>query len=210
MGNYYFCNIGMEQQLSNSAYKVYHILSSMANKEGTSFPSKSYLATRAGISKSSVYNATKELAASGLIKITERFKKSVGQQTSNLYTILKSPPTVEKPIKRLRIERSVPHKLSSGSLRIYCFLKAHTAKDGICGIHLSHIAKHIGRSTRTVQRYLKSMVEKGVLKVFHDKGKNLITKLKTPLAAIQRTRAYRFIKMITPPTKIMQSILRFL
>ena len=68
-------------------------------------PSKSYLATRAGISKSSVYNATKELAALGLIKITERFKKSVGQQTSNLYTILKSPPTVEKPIKRLRIER---------------------------------------------------------------------------------------------------------
>ena len=55
-------------------------------------PSKSYLATRAGISKSSVYNATKELAALGLIKITERFKKSVGQQTSNLYTILKSPP----------------------------------------------------------------------------------------------------------------------
>lgn len=174
-------------------------------------PSKSYLATRAGISKSSVYNATKELAASGLIKITERFKKSVGQQTSNLYTILKSPPTVEKPIKRLRIERSVPHKLSSGSLRIYCFLKAHTAKDGICGIHLSHIAKHIGRSTRTVQRYLKSMVEKGVLKVFHDKGKkSLITKLKTPLAAIQRTRAYRFIKTITPPTKIMRSIPRFL
>ena len=173
-------------------------------------PSKSYLATRTGISKSSVYNATKELAALGLIKITERFKKSVGQQTSNLYTILKSPPTVEKPIKRLRIERSVSHKLSSGSLRIYCFLKAHTAKDGICGIHLSHIAKHIGKSTRTVQRYLKSMVEKGVLKVFHDKGKNPITKLKTPLAAIQRTRAYRFIKTITPPTKIMQSIPRFL
>lgn len=50
MGNYYFCNIGMEQQLSTSAYKVYHILSSMANKEGASFPSKSYLATRTGIS----------------------------------------------------------------------------------------------------------------------------------------------------------------
>ena len=194
MGNYYFCNIGREQQLSNSAYKVYHILSSMANKEGTSFLSKSYLATRAGISKSSVYNATKELAALGLIKITERFKKSVGQQTSNLYTILKSPPTVEKPIKRLRIERSVSHKLSSGSLRIYCFLKAHTAKDGICGIHLRHIAKHIGRSTRTVQRYLKSMVEKGILKVFHDKGKKSYYQVKNASSGYTETESVQIYK----------------
>lgn len=175
MGNYYFCNTNTDVKLSNTAYKVYHVLLSLANnKTKASYPSKDYIAKQAGCCVSSVYNATKELTSQGLIKVTERFNKKVGRQTSNLYTILKEPATqseAKRVEKKVRIDREVSKKLPGKSLRVYCFLKANTAKDGICGMYLSEIARHVRRSVRTVQRYLQNLVKNKVLEVIHDKGK---------------------------------------
>ncbi|MDD5952482.1 MAG: helix-turn-helix domain-containing protein [Oscillospiraceae bacterium] len=185
MSSFYFCDAGTETALSASAYKVYHMLLSLANYQtGTSFPSKEYLSKQTGLSKSTVYTATKELVQCGLISVQERFNRAVGQQTSNLYTILKRPdfqPCSGKR-KKLQIDKKIAQRLSGKALRVFCFLKANTSKDGVCGVHIRTIAQQLGKSIRTVQRYLSELAERGVLEIIGDKGKKSYYRIRNSLS----------------------------
>ena len=80
----------IDAPISAQAVRVYALLCRYADKEdGTCFPSHKTLANRINVSDSTIKRAIVELKKIGAIKSQKRFDKSTGEQTSNLYTVLR-------------------------------------------------------------------------------------------------------------------------
>ena len=81
----------IDAPISAQAVRVYAVLCRYADKDdGTCFPSIRTLAERIHVSESTIKRAIKELKAIGAIKSQKRFDKATGEQTSNLYTVMRS------------------------------------------------------------------------------------------------------------------------
>ena len=81
----------IDAPISAQAVRVYAVLCRYADKDdGTCFPSIRTLAERIHVSESTIKRALKELKAIGAIKSQKRFDKATGEQTSNLYTVMRS------------------------------------------------------------------------------------------------------------------------
>ena len=81
----------IDAPISAQAVRVYAVLCRYADKDdGTCFPSIKTLAERIHVSESTIKRALKELKAIGAIKSQKRFDKATGEQTSNLYTVMRS------------------------------------------------------------------------------------------------------------------------
>lgn len=81
----------IDAPISAQAVRVYAVLCRYADKDdGTCFPSIRTLAERINVSESTIKRALKELKAIGAIKSQKRFDKATGEQTSNLYTVMRS------------------------------------------------------------------------------------------------------------------------
>ena len=89
--------------LSAKAIAVYLYLSYRADRDGSSFPSKSTIASGSGISVSGVNSAIKELQAQNLITATAQIRPD-GGHSSNIYTITKIAPEVETDAINIDIE----------------------------------------------------------------------------------------------------------
>ena len=81
----------IDAPISAQAVRVYAVLCRYADKDdGTCFPSIKTLAERIHVSESTIKRALKELKAIGAIKSQKRYDKATGEQTSNLYTVMRS------------------------------------------------------------------------------------------------------------------------
>ena len=81
----------IDAPISAQAVRVYAVLCRYADKDdGTCFPSIRTLSERIHVSESTIKRALKELKAIGAIKSQKRFDKATGEQTSNLYTVMRS------------------------------------------------------------------------------------------------------------------------
>ena len=81
----------IDAPISAQAVRVYAVLCRYADKDdGTCFPSIRTLAERIHVSESTIKRAIKELKSIGAIKSQKRFDKATGEQTSNLYTVMRS------------------------------------------------------------------------------------------------------------------------
>ena len=81
----------IDAPISAQAVRVYAVLCRYADKDdGTCFPSIRTLAERIHLSESTIKRAIKELKTIGAIKSQKRFDKATGEQTSNLYTVMRS------------------------------------------------------------------------------------------------------------------------
>ena len=81
----------IDAPISAQAVRVYAVLCRYADKDdGTCFPSIRTLAERIHVSESTIKRAIKELKVIGAIKSQKRFDKATGEQTSNLYTVMRS------------------------------------------------------------------------------------------------------------------------
>ena len=81
----------IDAPISAQAVRVYAVLCRYADKDdGTCFPSIRTLAERIHVSESTIKRAIKELKTIGAIKSQKRFDKATGEQTSNLYTVMRS------------------------------------------------------------------------------------------------------------------------
>lgn len=81
----------IDAPISAQAVRVYAVLCRYADKDdGTCFPSIRTLAERINVSESTIKRAIKELKTIGAIKSQKRFDKATGEQTSNLYTVMRS------------------------------------------------------------------------------------------------------------------------
>ena len=81
----------IDAPVSAQAVRVYAVLCRYADKDdGTCFPSIRTLAERINVSESTIKRAIKELKTIGAIKSQKRFDKATGEQTSNLYTVMRS------------------------------------------------------------------------------------------------------------------------
>jgi len=82
--------------ISAQAVRVYAVLCRYADKDdGTCFPSIKTISERINASDSTVKRALKELRDIKAIKSEKRFDKGTGEQTSNLYTVIRNNPLVE-------------------------------------------------------------------------------------------------------------------
>jgi len=86
----------VEVGLSASAVRMYVALHNWADREGESYPSHGKIAKYIGCSASSVKRAIGDLIEAGALRSEERFKGS-GEQSSNLYTLMKTPPKMNHP-----------------------------------------------------------------------------------------------------------------
>lgn len=85
----------IDAPISAQAVRVYAVLCRYADKDdGTCFPSIRTLAERIHVSESTIKRALKELKAIGAIKSQKRFDKATGEQTSNLYTVMRSKEAI--------------------------------------------------------------------------------------------------------------------
>ena len=85
----------IDAPISAQAVRVYAVLCRYADKDdGTCFPSIKTLAERIHVSESTIKRALKELKAIGAIKSQKRFDKATGEQTSNLYTVMRSKEAI--------------------------------------------------------------------------------------------------------------------
>ena len=81
----------IDAPISAQAVRVDAVLCRYADKDdGTCFPSIRTLAERIHVSESTIKRAIKELKTIGAIKSQKRFDKATGEQTSNLYTVMRS------------------------------------------------------------------------------------------------------------------------
>lgn len=87
---FYCFNMIFEQPLSDHAKLVYIYLCRCAGEKASSFPGKKTIARACSIGETSVYYATKELVAFGLLSKEAQYRPS-GGQTSNLYTLYDQP-----------------------------------------------------------------------------------------------------------------------
>jgi len=89
----------IESELSNTAFRVYALLSTYADNEtGAAFPSYATMANRLGWNRRRVRDGVKELQDRGLIDCEPQFVN--GRQTSNLYTVRRAPETSEQPVSK--------------------------------------------------------------------------------------------------------------
>jgi hypothetical protein len=91
---FYSYNMIFDQNISSHAKVIYIFLCRCADADGQSFPSRSYIASKCSVSKSSVIRAMRELVDLGLILKEPQFdftNTGVKYQTSNLYTIYDEP-----------------------------------------------------------------------------------------------------------------------
>ena len=85
----------IDAPISAQAVRVYAVLCRYADKDdGTCFPSIRTLAERINVSESTIKRGLKELKAIGAIKSQKRFDKATGEQTSNLYTVMRSKEAI--------------------------------------------------------------------------------------------------------------------
>ncbi len=89
----------IDAPISAQAVRVYAVLCRYADKDtGTCFPSIKTLADRINVSESTIKRALKELKSIGAIKSQKRFDTATGEQTSNLYTVMRSQGVIyEQP-----------------------------------------------------------------------------------------------------------------
>lgn len=107
----------IDAPISAQAVRVYAVLCRYADKDdGTCFPSIRTLSERIHVSESTIKRALKELKAIGAIKSQKRFDKATGEQTSNLYTVMRSKELIYDPpnvIDDTSPSSSETHKLES-------------------------------------------------------------------------------------------------
>jgi len=87
---YVQCKI-FENDLSSTAMCVYIFLCKCANTDGYCFPNRETISQNTGLSKSTISNAVKELAAKKVIESKPQFHPLASgkrRQTSNLYRVL--------------------------------------------------------------------------------------------------------------------------
>lgn len=88
----------IDAPISAQAVRVYAVLCRYADKEdGTCFPSIKTLGERINVSDSTIKRALKELKEIGAIKSQKRFDKATGEQTSNLYTVMRTKELIYEP-----------------------------------------------------------------------------------------------------------------
>lgn len=89
----------LASEVSDRAVRLYAVLGRHADTEGKSFPSRRTLAKQLRCSVSSLDRAVEELGELGAVDISERFTRN-GDQTSNLYRLLRRPPSsrVNRPL----------------------------------------------------------------------------------------------------------------
>ena len=86
----------IQSPVSAQAVRGYAVLCRYADKDdGTCFPSIKTVGERISASDSTVKRALKELRDIKAIKSEKRFDKATGEQTSNLYTVIRSNPLTE-------------------------------------------------------------------------------------------------------------------
>ena len=109
----------IDAPISAQAVRVYAVLCRYADKDdGTCFPSIRTLAERIHVSESTIKRAIKELKAIGAIKSQKRFDKATGEQTSNLYTVMRSKELIydlPNVIDDTSPSSSETHKLESNN-----------------------------------------------------------------------------------------------
>ena len=109
----------IDAPISAQAVRVYAVLCRYADKDdGTCFPSIRTLAERIHVSESTIKRALKELKAIGAIKSQKRFDKATGEQTSNLYTVMRSKELIydlPNVIDDTSPSSSETHKLESNN-----------------------------------------------------------------------------------------------
>lgn len=85
----------IDAPISAQAVRIYAVLCRYADKDdGTCFPSITTLARRIKVSNSTIKRGLRELKDIGAIKSQKRFDKATGEQTSNLYTIMRSKEAI--------------------------------------------------------------------------------------------------------------------
>lgn len=82
-----------DRRLNLTALRVLGVIASRANRERVAFPSKQWIASTLGVSRSTVMRATALLVATGHLSIEPRFREKGGGQTSNGYRVLFEPQT---------------------------------------------------------------------------------------------------------------------
>ena len=109
----------IDAPISAQAVRVYAVLCRYADKDdGTCFPSIRTLAERIHVSESTIKRAIKELKSIGAIKSQKRFDKATGEQTSNLYTVMRSKELIydlPNVIDDTSPSSSETHKLESNN-----------------------------------------------------------------------------------------------
>ena len=109
----------IDAPISAQAVRVYAVLCRYADKDdGTCFPSIRTLAERIHVSESTIKRAIKELKTIGAIKSQKRFDKATGEQTSNLYTVMRSKELIydlPNVIDDTSPSSSETHKLESNN-----------------------------------------------------------------------------------------------
>lgn len=203
MSNYYLCNTAaLAVNLTPSAYRVYHLLSSMAdNKTRETYPSKTYMAAQLGVSTKTIQRATKSLVKAGLLTITNAFRPKNKMQSANIYTLLDQPqlsmnqsanPASPKSKLNRIYKTSSSLSLSGGALKTYCYLKSHTDKNGLCYTYICQIAQRLQRSKRTIQRYIQELTQRGLLHIERIKGdKNIYRIQKAPVSAPEHRKSIK-------------------
>ena len=85
----------IDAPISAQAVRIYAVLCRYADKDdGTCFPSITTLASRIKVSNSTIKRGLRELKDIGAIKSQKRFDKATGEQTSNLYTVMRSKEAI--------------------------------------------------------------------------------------------------------------------
>ena len=85
----------IDAPISAQAVRIYAVLCRYADKDdGTCFPSITTLARRIKVSNSTIKRGLRELKDIGAIKSQKRFDKATGEQTSNLYTVMRSKEAI--------------------------------------------------------------------------------------------------------------------
>ena len=109
----------IDAPISAQAVRIYAVLCRYADKDdGTCFPSIRTLAERINVSESTIKRGLKELKAIGAIKSQKRFDKATGEQTSNLYTVMRSKEAIydlPNVIDDTSPSSSETHKLESSN-----------------------------------------------------------------------------------------------
>ena len=90
---FFTTRVEVEQRLmqltGHAAWRVWVVLSVMADTEDRSFPSVGYIAKRASLTQQSVRNGLDQLVESDLLHVEHRFDEH-GHSRSNLYTVMSS------------------------------------------------------------------------------------------------------------------------
>lgn len=82
-------------KITPAAKLTYTVVQGHVDEYGKAWPSLNTIATKSGLSKSSVQRALRELTKAGLVQAEERRRKD-GGQAANVYTIATAKP-VDNP-----------------------------------------------------------------------------------------------------------------